>query len=70
MWNEPTHDRLAKIPRLYETENIPLRDRLIFLSGDAIGTSLNMMVRIFSGAMPSSMKITRTRSGDISLSAN
>jgi hypothetical protein len=29
-----------------------------------------MMVRIFSGAMPSSMKITRTRSGDISLSAN
>ena len=31
MWNEPTKERLAKIPRLYETENIPLKDKLIYL---------------------------------------
>ena len=31
MWNEPTRDQLAKIPRLYETEKIPLKDKLILL---------------------------------------
>lgn len=31
MWNIPTAERLAKIPRLYETENIPLNEKLIHL---------------------------------------
>ena len=31
MWNEPTKERLAKIPRLYETENVPPKDKLIYL---------------------------------------
>lgn len=31
MWNEPTTERLAKIPRLYETEHIPSKDKLIHL---------------------------------------
>lgn len=31
MWNEPTKERLAKIPKLYETEDIPLKDKEIFL---------------------------------------
>ena len=31
MWNVPTEERLARIPRLYETEDIPLRDKLIHL---------------------------------------
>lgn len=31
MWNTPTQERLAKIPRLYETEHIPLRDKMIHL---------------------------------------
>ena len=31
MWNEPSKERLAKIPKLYETENIPLPDKLIYL---------------------------------------
>lgn len=31
MWNEPTKERLAKIPKLYETENVPLKDKLIHL---------------------------------------
>ena len=31
MWNEPTQDRLAKIPGLYETEHIPLQEKLIHL---------------------------------------
>ena len=31
MWNEPTKEQLAKIPRLYETEDIPLKDKLIYL---------------------------------------
>ena len=26
MWNEPTKEELAKIPRLYETEDIPLKN--------------------------------------------
>jgi hypothetical protein len=31
MWNIPTKERLARIPRLYETEHIPPRDKLIHL---------------------------------------
>ena len=31
MWNVPTKERLSKIPKLYETENVPLKDKLIYL---------------------------------------
>ena len=31
MWSEPTKEQLSKIPKLYETENTPLRDKLIYL---------------------------------------
>jgi hypothetical protein len=31
MWNTPTKERLARLPKLYETENIPLREKLIHL---------------------------------------
>jgi hypothetical protein len=31
MWNIPSRERLGKIPRLYETENVPLQDKLIHL---------------------------------------
>ena len=31
MWNEPSQKQLAEIPRLYETENTPLEDKLIYL---------------------------------------
>ena len=31
MWNEPSKKRLAVIPRLYETESIPTKDKLIYL---------------------------------------
>jgi hypothetical protein len=31
MWNIPNNERLDKIPKLYQTENIPLRDKLIYL---------------------------------------
>ena len=31
MWNMPTQKRLAKIPKLYGTETIPLTDKLIHL---------------------------------------
>lgn len=31
MWNTPSQEVLDKIPRLYETENIPLEDKKIFL---------------------------------------
>jgi len=31
MWNEPTKERLACIPRLYETESIPIKDKIIHL---------------------------------------
>jgi hypothetical protein len=31
MWNTPTPERLSKIPRLYETEHIPPKDKLIHL---------------------------------------
>ncbi len=31
MWNEPTKEQLAKIPRLYETEDVSLREKQIYL---------------------------------------
>lgn len=31
MWNEPTQERLSRIPRLYETESILIKDKLIHL---------------------------------------
>jgi len=31
MWNEPTKEQLTKLPRLYETENKPLKDKPIYL---------------------------------------
>ena len=31
MWNMPGKERLAKIPSLYETENTPLKDKMIYL---------------------------------------
>ena len=31
MWNEPNQGKLAKIPRLYATENVPLQDKIIYL---------------------------------------
>ena len=30
MWNEPTLEDLAKIPKLYETESITAKDKLIY----------------------------------------
>ncbi|MFC1692716.1 hypothetical protein ACFL1R_04340 [Candidatus Latescibacterota bacterium] len=31
MWNMPTREQFDQIPRLYETENIPTEDKLIYL---------------------------------------
>lgn len=31
MWNEPTKERLSKIPRLYETEGIPVAEKRVHL---------------------------------------
>jgi hypothetical protein len=31
MWNQPTEVELAKIPRLYETENVPAKDKIIWM---------------------------------------
>lgn len=31
MWNIPNEERLAQIPKLYETEHTPLKDKLIYL---------------------------------------
>jgi hypothetical protein len=31
MWNTPTKQRLTGLPKLYETEHIPLKEKLIFL---------------------------------------
>ena len=31
MWNAPTEKRLNAIPRLYETEGVELKDKLIYL---------------------------------------
>ena len=31
MWNEPSKERLSKIPKLYTTEDVPLAEKLIYL---------------------------------------
>ena len=31
MWNEPTKERLNSVPRLYETEDVPLKEKLVHL---------------------------------------
>ena len=31
MWNEPSKEQLDKLPRLYETEDVPLKDKLIHI---------------------------------------
>ena len=31
MWTTPTEDQLSNIPRLYETENVPAEEKLIYL---------------------------------------
>ena len=31
MWNEPTVEQLSKIPKLYQTENVPPKDKPIHL---------------------------------------
>ena len=31
MWNKPSRERLSKIPKLYETEAVPLGEKLIYL---------------------------------------
>lgn len=31
MWNMPIKEELAEIPRLYETENTPLKDKIIYI---------------------------------------
>jgi hypothetical protein len=31
MWNVPSKQRLAKIPRLYQTEEVPLKEKEIYL---------------------------------------
>jgi len=31
MWNKPTKKQLAKLPKLYQTEEVPLKDKIIHL---------------------------------------
>ena len=31
MWNVPTREELDRIPRIYQTEDVPLKDKLIYL---------------------------------------
>jgi hypothetical protein len=31
VWSEPTKEQLKGVPRLYETENVPLKEKLIYL---------------------------------------
>jgi hypothetical protein len=31
MWNEPTKERLARIPKLYDTEEVPVQGKEIYL---------------------------------------
>ncbi len=30
MWNKPSDEELNRMPRLYETENVPLDDKMIY----------------------------------------
>jgi len=38
MWNEPSKKRLSKIPGLYETEDVPLKDKIVWLHFFIFGT--------------------------------
>lgn len=31
MWNEPSPERLNRLPKLYETESVPIKDKLVHL---------------------------------------
>lgn len=31
MWNTPSKNQLAELPRLYETESIPAEDKIVYL---------------------------------------
>ncbi len=31
MWNEPSKERLSRIPKLYATEHSPLKDKIVYL---------------------------------------
>ena len=31
MWNKPSEAQLQKLPRLYETENVPLKEKMIHM---------------------------------------
>ena len=31
MWNKPTEKQLSKIPRLYETESVPIKEKVIHM---------------------------------------
>jgi len=73
MLNTPTATRLARLPRLYQTENTPISDKLIhlhFSSAAATGSLLSTMVTISSLALPSSAVIGRTPNGDTFLLMN
>ena len=51
MWNEPSNEQLSKIPRLYQTERTPLKEKLIYLHffvGAQIGTLQNLTSDISS----------------------
>jgi len=70
MWNIPSKERLEKIPKLYETESIPLEDKMIhlhFFIGGCDCTSPSMTAWISSGDSPSSTMTFRTLSGGIFL---
>jgi hypothetical protein len=38
MWNEPSWDILEKLPKLYETEKIPVKDKIIHMHFFIFGT--------------------------------
>ena len=37
MWNTPTENQLSNTPRLYETENVPAEEKLIYLHFFIVG---------------------------------
>ena len=36
MWNAPSKRQLAKIPKLYQTEEVALKDKIILFSSEAV----------------------------------
>ncbi len=72
MWNTPTKKRLSKIPKLYETEGVALKDKLIYLHffiGDCDRISQNMMVKTSFGDTLFLMVTFRMVNGVISVFA-